>query len=115
MASLAFALPILPGKTEELKRLAEDLGGPHSAEMQDLLRRFGVANENWYLQQTPQGDMAIVYLEGEDIGRSFGEFIASAAPFDRWYKGQLLAIHGIDFNQPLPGPIAQVILEAQGR
>jgi hypothetical protein len=55
--------------------------------------------------------MAILYLEAEDIGQAFGAFIASTAPFDLWYKGQLLAIHGIDFNQPLPGPIAQPILQ----
>jgi hypothetical protein len=113
MASIAFALPILPSKMEELKRLADDLSGSHQTDKQDQLRRCGADRENWYLQQTRQGDMNIVYLEGADIGRTFAAFITSDNTFDRWLKEQILAIHGIDFNQPLPGPIAQMILEAQ--
>jgi hypothetical protein len=115
LQSLAFALPILPGKTDESRRLAETLNGPRRGEKEDFLRRGGVATESWYLQSTTQGDMLILYLEGEDIGRAFQVLIASGGPFERWYKEQLLSIHGIDFNQPLPGPIAEPILEVQGR
>ena len=115
MQSIAFALPVLPGKAEALKNLATEIDGPRRGEMEDLLKSTGATIENWYFQATPQGDMVIIYLEGEDIGRAFQAFIALSDPFARWYKEQLLAIHGIDFNQPLPGPIAEPILGVQVR
>ena len=111
MASLAFGLPILPGQTDAWNRLAEELQGPRRSEMAQLLRRAAVTVEHWYLQPTPQGPLCIVYLEAADLARAFQVFAADAAPFARWYKQQLQAIHGIDFNQPLPGPIAEAVLE----
>jgi hypothetical protein len=111
MASLAFGLPILPGQTDAFRRLAQELQGPQRSEMEHLLRRADVTVEHWYLQTTPQGALCIVYLEAADLARAFQVFAADDAPFARWYKQQLHALHGIDFNQPLPGPIAEAVLE----
>jgi hypothetical protein len=111
MASLAFGPPILPGQTDPWRRLAEELQGPRRSEMARLLRRAGVTVENWYLQTTPQGTLCIVYLQVADIARAFQVCATDDEPFARWYKQQLHAIHGINFNQPLPGPIAEVMLE----
>jgi hypothetical protein len=64
MSSLALAIPLPPGKTEAWRRFTDELKGPRRAEMHDMLRRAHLTQHNFYLQQTPQGDLAIVYLEG---------------------------------------------------
>jgi hypothetical protein len=36
---------------------------------------------------------------------------ASDHPFDRWFKEQSREVHGIDFNQRLPGPPPEQVFE----
>jgi hypothetical protein len=107
MASLAFAVPILPGKTEDWKRLARELAGPRRAEYEAMVREQGGGVQRLYLQQTPQGDLVIAYLESDDVGEVLGRFGQSQSPFAQWLRQQLMAIHGVDFSQPLPGPVAE--------
>jgi hypothetical protein len=111
MASIAVALPILPGKTEEWKRLAAELTGPRRPENDDFHKRIGVARTNWYLQQTPHGDIAIVFLEADDPLGVFRQWAESQHPFDLWFKAQEGALYGLDLNQPLPGPGPQMVYE----
>ena len=51
----------------------------HEAVWESILSRA-------YLQHTPQGDMVIVYLEGDDIVRSFQSFATSQDAFDVWFR-----------------------------
>ncbi len=67
MASLASAFPILPGKTELWKHFSQEMVGPRRSEHEASRKRLGVTREVAYLQQTPQGDMAVVYLEAQDM------------------------------------------------
>src|SRR5579859_1183069 len=59
MASLALATPILPGQTEAWKRLIAEVTGPRRMETDDFHRRLGFTKTDWYLQQTPNGDIFI--------------------------------------------------------
>jgi len=102
MASYSFAIPILPGKTEAVRRLATEASGPRRSEMDEFQQRVGITKQEVWLQQTPQGDLSIVYFEAADPGRMFQELASSDKPFDRWYAQQLKEIHGIDPSQPLP-------------
>jgi len=76
---------------------------PRRAEYEEFHRRVGLIGASAYLQQTPQGELFILVLEGDPQG-AIGKLGASDHPFDRWFKEQVRAIHGVDFNQPLPGP-----------
>lgn len=102
MASYAFAVPVLPGKTEALRRLGAEVSGPRRREFAEHERRLGLTREIIWLQHTPQGDMVVNYWEGADPAHAFQVLISSDSPFDRWFKDQLKEIHGIDFTQPLP-------------
>ena len=110
MASLALALPCLPAGGEKLRHLAEECRGPRRAEFQDFHRRMGLTSERWYLQHTPQGELFILTLEGDPAG-AIQKLGASDHPFDQWFKEQARAVHGVDFNQPLPGPPPDLIFE----
>ena len=45
------------------------------------------------------------------IDSPYDEMSKSQNSFEVWFKEQALEIHGIDFNQPMPGPISEDINE----
>jgi len=103
MASLALALPCLPGGADKLRSLADECRGPRRQEFEDFHRRVGLTDESWYLQATPQGELFVLTLNGDPLG-AVARLGASTHPFDRWFKERAKEIHGVDFNEPLPGP-----------
>src|SRR5262245_29855573 len=105
MASLAFMAPLLPDGAQRLQELAAALAGPRLAESTAFHRRLGVMAEHWYVQATVQGDVVIVYLEGNDLMHAFRVLARSRAPFDLWFKAQARAAHGIDFSRPPRAPL----------
>ena len=111
MSSLAVALPILPGKTPAWQRLIGEVTTNRRAELDGFHRRLGLARVNWYLNQTPGGDIAIVVLEGPDAAAAFGQWGMSQDPFDLWFKREVGALYGIDFNQPPTGPAPEMVYE----
>ncbi len=111
MASLGSAFPILPGKTEQWKQFCQEMIGPRRSEYEASRKRLGMTREVAYLQQTPQGDLAVVYIEAQDIQRVFEGFATSQAPFDVWFVQQVKEIHGVDFTQPPAGPLPEAIVD----
>lgn len=115
MASFASAFPLLPGKTEQFKRFHQEMVGPRGSELEAALQRQGVTREVVTLQQTPQGDLGIVYIEAPDIPRVFQVIASSQDPFDVWFREQAKDITGVDFSQPLPGPLPEVYIDWRAR
>jgi hypothetical protein len=111
MASLAMAFPILPGKTEQWKHFCQEMAGPRRSEYEASHKRLGWTREVAYLQQTPQGDMAVLYIEAQDIQRVFEGLGMSQEPFDVWAREQLKEIHGVDLSQPLSGPLPEAFID----
>jgi hypothetical protein len=62
-----------------------------------------------WLAQTPQGDMAVVYLEAEDPEQVISHLAVSDLPFDRWFRQQLLELHGLDLTQAQTEPPLELI------
>ena len=114
MASFALTLPVLPGKTPQLRRFLEEVLGPrrdkHNASRQSF-GGSGLTKELAWLQQIPQGEVVIVYFEGEDPMRWFQEWIASPDPHDRWFLQEVKSITGIDFHSPQAGPLPELIFD----
>jgi hypothetical protein len=65
---------------------------------------LGSTREEVFVNQTPQGDVAVVYIEADDPVRANQRFAASNTPYDRWFKDNLKEIFPpfIDFDQPVP-------------
>ena len=104
MAGYAFMVPVLPGQEEADRRFFAELQGPRRAEYEAAWRKLGLRTERVWHQSTPQGTAAVVYLEADDPGRFFEGLATSTDPFVVWWRAQILAIHGLDLTQPLPGP-----------
>jgi hypothetical protein len=86
MASLAIALPILPGKTEQWKHYCQEMTGPRRSEYEASRKRVGITREVAFLEQTPQGDMVVVYIEAQDVQRAITGPGMSQEPFDVWFR-----------------------------
>ena len=111
--TVATALPILPGRSEEWRRIVQEATGPRRAELDDMHRRLGVDRATWVLQQTPHGDLAIIVLEGAGAPQAFPKWGQSQHPFDVWFKEKIGATYGLDLSQPPSGPAPETLYEFQ--
>ena len=67
MDQTLFTLPILPGKTAAARAFLQEVGGPRIQEFAACGESVGITKEMWAIQQTPQGDMYVAYMAGDDI------------------------------------------------
>jgi hypothetical protein len=52
----------------------------------------------------PNGDVAVVYLEAEDLAATFTRVGTSDEPFDRWFREHVRDVHGIALEEGFPPP-----------
>ena len=105
MAVTVFAAPILPGRTDAWKAAVAEMKGPRREERDASHRRLGITREVVALQQTPEGDFAVVFIEGEDPEHVIGKYFASDHPFERWFtETVLVGTHGMSPDQDPPPP-----------
>ena len=110
MTSLAFVLPLTPGKTQEWRNLGEEILGPHRSEYETFSHSLGLTKQRWYLQHTPQGDQAIIYREGDDLQGTFQEMQTSQDPFAIWLQQQAKDLFdGFDVTQTSPGSLSRLV------
>ncbi|MBI2863078.1 MAG: hypothetical protein HYX94_00755 [Chloroflexi bacterium] len=113
MALLAISVPILPGKTAQWRRFAEELTGPRFSEYSESRRRLGV-HERAFLQTSPHGDTVIVTVEGNDPKAAFEQFSSGTDDFTRWFVQQVKDIHGFDLSQGMPGLMPDLLVDSEG-
>jgi hypothetical protein len=111
MDQTLFTLPILPGKTEAARAFLQELEGPRKQELSACGQSVGINKEIWAIQQTPQGDMLVAYMAGENIAQAFAQVAASQTAFDRWFKQQVQETTGADLNTPPAGPISEILTD----
>ena len=72
MQSIAFTAPLLPGKTATAREAMHScMQGERKGAYDASRQRLGIARESVWIQQTPGGDFAIVYLEADDLQAVF--------------------------------------------
>ena len=110
MISLAFIFPLTPGKTEEWRSWGEEILGSRRSEYHAFRRRLGLTVQRMYHQRTPRGDIAIIYLEGDDLQRTFQELRTSQEPFAVWFRQRAkVLLNGLDLTQTSPGSLSQLV------
>jgi hypothetical protein len=110
MQSTCLAVPILAGKTDSVRAMFKTI---KEEKMKDYLRvqkNAGVKKEEDFLQVTPMGDMLLLYIESKDIQKTFMTFAASKDPFDLWFIEEMKKNTGVDFSQPMPGPLPEMLM-----
>jgi hypothetical protein len=110
MRTYAFAMPLLPGKTETWLKYVNEITGPRKEDWKKSRQRLGLQSEQVWLQNTPMGDMCVVKLETDDPGKFFENLMKSNEPFDLWFKEKvLIECHGLKEGQAMPPLNKQVM------
>ena len=111
MQQLCIAFPIQPGKTQALKEFVKTITESRWKEYEDFQERSRVQKVTWCLQSSPQGDLVVIYNEGDDFTRLFSEFAVSTHPFDVWFRQKALEISGVDFSKFEPSRLPELLLK----
>jgi hypothetical protein len=103
MDHICMALPLRSGKTPDARTFLAQLDTTRRAEFDRSERRLGISRELWYLASLPSGDHLIAYIESRDFASALQSFVGSREGFDLWFKEQMLAVTGVDLNNPPAG------------
>jgi hypothetical protein len=105
MQSVGFAVRLLPGQAGAVRvALASCWSGARKEAYQDARRRAGIIREAVWIQPAPGGDVAVVYLEADDLAAAFTVLGSSAEPFDRWFRDHAGQVHGIALEDGFTAP-----------
>jgi hypothetical protein len=96
---IVLVLPILPGKSEAWRRFIQEMLGSRRLEYEASRHRLGIYAERIWISQVPLGKQAIITMETEDLEQVLLSLANSAAPFDDWFRNQVLALQGLDLTQ----------------
>lgn len=109
----AFALPIAPGRIEDVKRFCEEMDtGSRAKEWDESRRRMGAHRVKVFIQPIGASGRAVLiaYWEVEDSKRVARELAESQEPFDVWFREGVLEYHNVDLSQgPLRAPPGKFI------
>jgi hypothetical protein len=104
MAILAFALPIQPGQSEEVREFGAELDRRGlRARYEDLNRSAGLTRHLEWLQPGPNGDTLIVVFETNTPERLVRPFDPDDE-YDRWWVDRFKRVFGFDPAGAGPGP-----------
>jgi steroid delta-isomerase-like uncharacterized protein len=99
MSLFAIAIPILPGQRERWNQFTAKLNGDRASDFAASRRALSI-HERTFLQETPDGDLVIVTLEGDDPLTAFAGFGSPQDEFTDWFVEEVKAIHGVDLRNP---------------
>ncbi len=107
MDQVCFTLPVLEGKTEDARAFFRELETQRKSDYAASEQRINITKESWHVQQTPQGDLLLAYIESPDFANALREFSRSQDEFDQWFKQRVAEVTGVDLNNPPPGPLSE--------
>ena len=94
MQSLAFVAPLPAGRTDVNRTaLASCWSGRRREAHQDSRRRAGVTREAVWIQCRAGEDLAVIYLEADDVATASTALRRSSEPFDCWFRDHVHYVH----------------------
>jgi hypothetical protein len=107
---IAFIAPILPGKTDASKKFVDELNGARKQEFDESRKKMNV-RERDFLQKSPQGDVIIVTLTGENPESALKEFAQGQDEFTRWFIQQVNEIYGFNLSETTKQPFPELLMD----
>src|SRR5688500_6212043 len=105
MTAIGFIAPLLPGKTEtDRATMTSCWRGERKEAYERSRKRLGITREAVFIQPTPNGDVAVVYWEADDVGAALTGMATSDDPFDKWYREHIREVHGLNVEDGFPPP-----------
>jgi hypothetical protein len=106
MAEIVFAIPVVPGKEELDRETLDEMAGSRRVEYETALNDAGITRQAVWHQQTPDGTLAVVYIEADNPD-AVQRFNSSDSEISRWFLERMQEVHGVDVSQP-PPPVNNV-------
>ncbi len=113
MDKLVLVTPVLPEKSEAWRRFCQEIEGRRRAAYERSRRNLGIARETAWLVPTSHGTMAIIALAASDLAETWRQIGRSQRPFDRWFRRNILELHGLDLSQSVSHPSGETIFQWQ--
>ena len=88
MESMAFVQPLKEGKFEEFKQWADELAGGRADDEHARRNDIGLNRLKIWLQHTPS-EMAIIYIEAEDMGSALAKWYNHEHDHETWVQSRL--------------------------
>jgi hypothetical protein len=96
---------MLRGKTEADRSAMQSWShGERKASYESSREQHGISRGAVWIQQTPGGDFAVVYMEADDLQAAFEGMVSSQEPFDSWFREHIREVHGSDLGHGFPPP-----------
>lgn len=94
MHSRAVAFPVSEGKSDEVRRVVDELvQGERAEQFHNLRRRHGFERVKVFHQHEPQ-EMVIVYMEARDMDAAARARAEEDHEFERWFESRMHEVHG---------------------
>ena len=107
MPEIVFAIPVVPGKENLDRETLDELAAGRRDDYERALREAGISRHAVWHQETPDGTLALVYLEA-DSPDSAMRLSSSDADVNRFFVEKMQEVHGIDISQQPPPPVQKV-------
>jgi len=102
MAEFAFSIPVMPGKEDLDRNTMDELLVERRDEYEAALRQAGIRRQVVWHQQTPDGTVAVVYVEADDPEAALSKFGSSDEPLNAYFRDRMEEVHGIDISETTP-------------
>jgi hypothetical protein len=102
--------PIQSGKEDAARAFAAAVLGARKADFAALQARANITRETWAMQETPMGNVMVVWFEG-DVEKAFQDLAVDNSEFVTWFRGQVKDVTGFDLAAPPEGPLPDVLVD----
>ncbi|MGD2246363.1 MAG: hypothetical protein PVI11_07445 [Candidatus Aminicenantes bacterium] len=100
MSGVALATPILPGKVDAWREWSRELEEePRSSDYIAIMKKAGLSRIRVWLQEGPEGALAIMVYEGESPEAFLQEIATSGEDFSVWFREKIKDLHGYDLAE----------------
>lgn len=96
MPARLYVIPIPPGNTEALRAAFAEMEGAREQQCVDNRHVMGITREFVSLQESPQGDLLIAYLEGDDPDKAVERMTASGSEYAQWIADSVFPLLGTE-------------------
>jgi hypothetical protein len=80
----------------------DEMAGSRREEYEAALRQAGITRQTVWHQETPDGTVAVVLVEGDDPEAGIAQFGSSDEPLNAWFREQMKEVHGVDTSEAQP-------------
>lgn len=106
----AWATPILPGKTEDVKRFWKTRREEHSKDAEEHFKNLNIVRMQAYLQHLPQGDFLVQYMCAADqLDKVLLKCMSGDTKSSKFVKSEYMKFSGIDFTKEDNLPDLQLV------